>query len=82
MYSINGGQRNNFILVFEPIRHTSLVGTNKIQKKCYFRMRLVGLISIETKNNLLAAIYEYSPVSKQGEGCFRWTSIPIGLHRD
>ena len=31
------------------IRLTSLVSTDKIQKKCSFRTRLVGLISTKTK---------------------------------
>ena len=39
------------------IKLTSLVGTNKIQKKCSFRTRLVGLISTKTKEYFfLAAI--------------------------
>ena len=38
-----------YSFVFVLIRLTSLVGTDKIQKKCSFRMRLVGLISTKTK---------------------------------
>ena len=38
-----------YSLVFVLIRLTSLVGTYKIQKKCSFRTRLVGLISTKTK---------------------------------
>ena len=38
-----------YSFVFVLIRLTSLVGTDKIQKKCFFRTRLVGLISTKTK---------------------------------
>ena len=38
-----------YSFLFMLIRLTSLFGTDKIQKKCSFRMRLVGLISRKTK---------------------------------
>ena len=40
---------NKYSFVFVLIRITNLVSTDKIQKKCSFRMRLVGLISTKTK---------------------------------
>ena len=44
---INGGQK--YYIVFVLIRPTSLHSTDKIQKKCSFRTRLVGLICTLTK---------------------------------
>ena len=38
-----------YSFLFMLIRLTSLVGTDKIQKKCSFRTRVVGLISTKTK---------------------------------
>ena len=38
-----------YSFVFVLIRLTSLVGTDKIQKKCSFRTSLVGLLSTKTK---------------------------------
>ena len=38
-----------YSFVFVLIRLTSLLSTDKIQKKCSFRTRLVGLISTKTK---------------------------------
>ena len=45
---INGGQKK-YSFVFVLIRLTSLVIKDKVQKKCSFRTRLVGLISTKTK---------------------------------
>ena len=48
-----------YSFVFVLIRPTSLVSTDKIQRKCSFRTRLVGLISTlsKQKSNLLVALY-------------------------
>jgi len=53
---IIGGQKKHYF-VFMLIRLTTLVGTDKVQKKCSFRTRLVGLISTKKKEYFLAAIY-------------------------
>ena len=45
---INGGQKK-YSFVFVLISLTSLVCTDRIQKKSCFRTRLVGLISAKTK---------------------------------
>ena len=42
---INGGQKKKCSIVFVLIRPTGLVSKDKIQRKCSFRTRLVGLIS-------------------------------------
>ena len=58
-----------YYFLFMLIRLTSLFGTYKIQKKCSFRTRLVGLISRKSKEYFLAAIYAI--------GLYRVMGLPL-----
>ena len=49
IYRMHKWWATKYSFVFVLIRLTSLVSTDKIQTKCSFRTRLVGLISTKTK---------------------------------